>query len=343
MLDLTGNSFPVSIEVEPGRPAILRTPSFDTIDAACSWLTEVKPFLRSGLDEHGALFLRGLPVYTSTDFGAVRDALMSERASYREKATPRSHFGDNVFSSTDLPAAQRILLHNENSYTLTFPGTLVFGCLVAPEEGGATPVADVRTVLRSLPEELVDKFRRVGWRLNRTFGDLMSLGWRTSFEATNRADVERYCDRNMISYAWDSDDTLRTSQVRSAIIRHPRTSDQVWFNHAAFWSEWSLDPAIREVLLDEFGQDGLPFNTSYGDGTPLTREEVAALNAAYDDAMVRESWQVGDVMIVDNILAAHGRDPFRGDRKIVVAMGDPVSLADCDPTVAASQPAMEEG
>jgi hypothetical protein len=41
-------------------------------------------------------------------------------------------------------------------------------------------------------------------------------------------------------------------------------------------------------------------------------------------------------MLVDNVLTAHGCDPFRGDRKIVVAMGNPIHLEDHQPTVAAS-------
>jgi len=53
----------------------------------------------------------------------------------------------------------------------------------------------------------------------------------------------------------------------------------------------------------------------------ITRDEAAALNAVYDEVTVRETWQQGDLMLVDNILCAHGREAFQGNRKIVVAMG----------------------
>ncbi|MFJ1764727.1 TauD/TfdA family dioxygenase [Amycolatopsis sp. NPDC088138] len=317
--------------VRPGKPAAITTPEFTDPVEAASWLARYRPALRQALDRHGALLLRGLPMRDPEDFAVLRDALFEQRAEYREKATPRTDYGDEVFSSTDLPPAQRIRMHNENSYTLTFPGTLLFGCLVAPEEGGATPVADVRAVLRALPPELVDRFRRAGWCLTRNYGPHLSLDWRTALAVTDREAVLGYCAANVIACEWGPDDALRTTQVRPALIRHPSTGDEVWFNHAAFWSEWSLDPEIREVLVDELGRDGLPFNTALGDGKALTESEVAALNEAYDVAVVRESWQVGDVMVVDNLLAAHGRDPFRGDRRIVVAMGDPVGLRDCSP------------
>ncbi|MFJ9770761.1 TauD/TfdA family dioxygenase [Kitasatospora sp. NPDC101157] len=318
---------------EPGAPHTAVIDGLPDAGAAARWLRAHRGELRAALDRHGALHLRGLPVRDVADFTRVRDALFAERAAYQEKATPRSDFGDDVFSSTDLPPAQAIRMHNENSYTLTFPGLLLFGCLVAPEEGGATPVADVRRVLAHLPAELVERYRRHGWRLTRSYGEHLSLGWRTTFGTDSRAEVERYCADHAIEAAWGEDGVLRTSQLRSATIHHPRTGEELWFNHLAFWNEWSLDPAIRDVMVDELGPDGLPFNTALGDGTPLTPEETAVLNEAYERATVRRRWQPGDLLLVDNLLAAHGRDPFRGDRRIVVAMGEAVALADCAPTL----------
>lgn len=330
-----GSPSPLRVTTGPGRPATAELPPFLDLATACTWLVEHRAELRAELDRAGALYLRGLPVRTAAEFGLVRDVLLTERAQYKEKATPRSTVGDDVFSSTDLPPAQRIRLHNENSYTLTFPGILLFCCLIAPDEGGATPVADCRRVLSGLPAELAERFRRCGWALHRSYGEHISLDWRTAFGTDQQADVERYCDDNRISYVWRGDD-LRTVQRRAATIHHPRTGDEVWFNHVAFWNAWSLDPDIRDVLVDELGADGLPFGTTFGDGTPLTAEEVGQLDEAYRAATVRETWRSGDLMIVDNILAAHGREAFRGDRRIVVAMGDPVAVADCRPSVPAA-------
>ncbi|WAZ19958.1 TauD/TfdA family dioxygenase [Streptomyces cinnabarinus] len=325
---------------EPGAPVTAVVDGLPDAVAAADWIDTHRDALRGVLTRHGALYLRGLPVSDAADFALVRDALFAERAKYQEKATPRSDFGDDVFSSTDLPPAQAIRMHNENSYTLTFPGLLLFGCLTAPTEGGATPVADVRRVLDRLPADLVDRFRRHGWSLVRNYAEHISLDWRTAFATDSRADVERYCAANAIDVTWGDDDTLRTRQVRSATVRHPRTGEEVWFNHVAFWSEWALDPDIRDVLVGEFGGDGLPFNTAFGDGTPLTPEDVAVLDAAYEHATVRRAWQPGDLLLVDNVRTAHGRDPFRGDRKIVVAMGEPVALADCTPSLPVPAPAL---
>ncbi|GAA1388732.1 TauD/TfdA family dioxygenase [Kitasatospora putterlickiae] len=323
----------VTWELNPGRPALVRVPAVADLAEGCAWLRAHEAELTAGLHEHGTVFLRGLPVAATEDVAAVRDVLIPEPTPYREKATPRSDFGNGVFSSTDLAAALPIRMHNENSYTLTFPGRLLFACLIAPEEGGATPTADVRKVLAALPPHLAERGRTSGWTLSRSYSEYVSLPWRTAFATEDPAEVERYCRENGISWEWLEDGTLRTSQLRPATIHHPRTGEEAWFNHLAFWNEWSLDPDIREAMVEEFGPDGLPFNTGFGDGEPLTREDVAALNAAYQAATVRETWQAGDVMLVDNVLCAHGRDPYRGDRRIAVAMGGPVDVLDCRPSV----------
>ncbi|KJS58100.1 TauD/TfdA family dioxygenase [Streptomyces rubellomurinus] len=319
--------------LEPGRPATLTAPPVTDLADALAWLDTVHAELRAGLREHGAVYLRGLPVHGVDDFARVRDLLLPQPTPYREKATPRSDFGAGVYSSTDLPAAQAIAPHNENSYTLTFPGLLLFGCLTAPEEGGATPVADCRRVLRALPAHLVERMRTQGWLLRRAYSEHISTDWRSAFATDSRAEVERYCAENLISCAWDADGNLRTAQLRPGIVRHPATGEEVWFNHLAFWSRWSLDEEILDTLVEEFGHDGLPFDTAFGDGPPLTRDDLDAVRAAYEAATVRRAWEAGGLLLVDNVLAAHGRDPFRGDRRIVVAMGAPVDIAHCGPTV----------
>ncbi|AEB46078.1 MULTISPECIES: TauD/TfdA family dioxygenase [Micromonospora] len=321
----------LDVRHEPGKPTILVTPSFDDLDDAVGWLTAQRAAIRAELLHCGSLMIRGLPVGDTTDFARVRDVLMPQQTGYREKATPRTDFGQGVFSSTDLPAAQPIRLHNENSYTLDFPGTLLFGCVVAPEEGGATTVGDMREALRLMPADLRERFAAHGWLLVRNYSELAGLPWQTSFASDDPADVQSYCDENVIGYEWLDEEELRTRQRRSAIVTHPVTGEQSWFNHYAFWNRWTLDADVRDVLLDTYGDDGLPFDTYVGDGSALTREEVESIAAVYEQVTVRETWQVGDLLMVDNILNAHGREAFSGARKILVAMGDPVALADCAP------------
>lgn len=328
-----GSTVRLDWAAQPGSVTLVTVPPGMDIDESRGWLGAHRGDIRQLLDRHGAVRVTGLPIVRPEDFAIVRDVIVGERIQYQEKATPRSNYGNDVFSSTDLPPTQAIEPHNENSYTLTFPGVLLFCCLTAPTEGGATPVVDCRKVLANLPPALAERFRHHGWLLHRNYYDHLSLDWPAVFGTSSRDEVTRYCTSHLIGCEWDADGGLRTHQLRSATIRHPRTKEEVWFNHAAFWSEWSLEAEIREVMVDEFGADGLPFNTAFGDGERISASDIATIKAAYQDAMVRQPWEPGDLLIVDNVLAAHGRDPFRGDRKILVAMGDPIRLEDCEPTV----------
>lgn len=323
------------IQYAVGKPPLLHCPPLADLDAAVDWLEQNRERLRAQLLQSGCLMLRGLPAADAADFAALRDVLFQERAAYQEKATPRSDFGDDIYSSTDLPPAQPIMLHNENSYTLDFPGLLLFFCAQAPEEGGATTVGDMREALRLVPAQLRRRFKTQGWMLERSYS-VFGMPWEKAFGTSDRAEVEEYCQKRRIGWSWTGEEGLQTAQRRAATIVHPVTGEQVWFNHVAFWNSWSLDEDVREVLTEAAGDGGLPFETRFGDGSPIRAEEAEALRRAYEAVTMRETWQRGDLLLVDNILCAHGRDAFRGDRKILVAMGEPVSLKDCSPSVSPS-------
>lgn len=322
----------VEIVERQQAPLIIKVQPFGDFREAKSWLEKSRPMLRDLLLKHGHVLVRGLPITSSEDFAEVRDLLVAERAAYTEKATPRSKLGDDVYSSTDMPPSHAIHLHNENSYTLKFPGILLFCCLEAPDTGGATTVADVRKVLARIPAPLAARFRQHGWLLKRNYYSRLGLPWTVAFDTEDRQVVEKYCATNLIGARWQPDGVLQTAQKRTATIKHPKTGEEVWFNHIAFWSKWSLPEQSRMILVDSLGEDGLPFDVALGNGEALTRDEVRQLLEAYEAELCREPWQPGDVMLVDNILSAHGRDAFTGRRKILVAMGEPVSLDACSPS-----------
>lgn len=324
----------LEISQEDGRPAIVTVPSSAAGRHAPDWISVRRPALRAALDRYGAVLLRGLAATTMDHFAAARDALIDEPFTYREKATPRSDLGQGVYSSTDLPPGHDIKLHNENSYALKFAGILLFGCITPPATGGATPVADTREVLAALPADLVERFRGIGYTLYRNYHPHLGLPWSTALGTDSKEAVEEFCRANVIAWRWQPDGGLVTSQRRPALIRHPRTGDELWFNHIAFWNEYTLSADVRDVLVSSYGPQGLPFNTAYGDGTPIGPGETAELNRAYQAALRREPWQAGDLLLLDNMLSCHGRDSFSGARKIVVSMGQPMHIGQVTPSSA---------
>ncbi len=94
----------------------------------------------------------------------------------------------------------------------------------------------------------------------------------------------------------------------------------VWFKHAAFFHVTALEPAVRETLLAEFAEDELPYQTYYGDGDPIEPAVVAQIQKAYRSEQVVFPWQAGDLLMMDNMSVAHGREAYAGEREVLVAM-----------------------
>ena len=157
----------------------------------------------------------------------------------------------------------------------------------------------------------------------RNFNGMFGVSWQHVFGTDDRCAVEEYCAGHGISCEWLANGSLRTRAVRNAIHRHPVTGAEVWFNHATFFHVTSLTPEVRDGLLELFEPQDLPSNTYYGDGGEIPTDVMDHLRACYRAAWVRVPWERDDVMVVDNMTAAHAREPFTGPRKIAVAMAEP--------------------
>jgi alpha-ketoglutarate-dependent taurine dioxygenase len=296
----------------------------DAAADARAWAAENRDTLRAAVAEHGSVRVRGLGLSDASEAAAVFERLADGLMSEREAFAARQEYAHGVYSSASWPQNQPMCMHHELSYTLEFPGLLMFACLRAPSGGGATGVADSEAVLAALPADLVERFEREGWLLTRSYNDEIGASVAEAFGTDDRDAVESYCRANAIEFEWQPDGGLRTRQRRSAVVDHPRTGSRCWFNQIAFLSEWTMAPEVREFLVDMYGADGLPFNTRFGGGDPIGEDVVELLNEVYEANTVREPWQAGDLMLVDNIRMAHSREPFEGPREVLVGMADPV-------------------
>lgn len=286
------------------------------------WAAHNLDFIERNLLLQGGLLFRGFDVSDHHDFDHFLTAIKLPRMHYMEGATPRTELKEKVYTSTEYPSDQTIALHNELNYVVTWPMKIFFFCVQAAASGGETPIADVRKVYQRLDPRIRERFKEKGWTLVRNFGEHMSLPWQTAFRLSEKSELEAYCRRSRIECEWKGD-RLRTRQTRPAVRQHPRTGEWVWFNHVAFWHVSSLDPAVRQMFLNEFEQDDLPYNTYYGDGSHIDDSIVEEIREAYRQETASFLWQEGDLMMLDNMLVAHGRYPFTGERKILAAMGEP--------------------
>jgi alpha-ketoglutarate-dependent taurine dioxygenase len=303
------------------RFPLLLQPKVATLDFP-GWIAGQRDFICQELRTHAAILFRGFGVEDSSAFQSCAAALSPELLSYTERAAPRQEVHDRVYTSTEYPADQCIPLHHEMSYSHMWPMKLWFYCAQPAAEGGCTPITDDRKVIGLIDERIRDEFLKKGVMYVRNFGEGADMPWQEVFQTEDRHVVEKYCEETFIEFEWRSQGRLRTRQVRQVMVKHPETGDEVWFNHAHLFHVSNLEPAVRQALLKEFRDDELPRNAFYGDGSQIPDATLEAIRRTYSDAAVRFPWRKGDLLLVDNILASHGRDSFSGERRTLVAMAE---------------------
>ena len=272
------------------------------------------------LVEHKALVFRGFGL-AKADLDQAIDKLLAKRLAYVHGNSPRTKVGSNLYTSTEYPPEYTISMHNELSYSHSWPARLLFYCDQAPETGGATPVVDAAAWLAALDPQVREAYRggvRYVQNLHGGFG--FGKSWQDTFETDDRAAVESFLADAEAQWEWKSDGGLRVTQLRPATTRHPVTGDEVWFNQSDQWHPATLDDEAGAALVDALGEDELPQFVTFADGTPIPAAYVTQVRDRGLELAVDVDWHAGDLLVIDNVLVAHGRRPFTGPRRVLVAM-----------------------
>jgi alpha-ketoglutarate-dependent taurine dioxygenase len=309
--------------LQPGQSLpLMIQPAVDGVSLV-AWGATNREFIEANLYRHGAILFRNFGMSTAIDLEHLILSVSGSLLDYGDQTSPRHKVSGNIYTSTDHPADQFIFLHNENSYSRVWPLKIFFFCVTPAQQGGETPIADVRKVFQRIDPKIRERFMEKRWMLVRNFGEVFGLSWQTVFQTTDRSAVEEFCHKADIEVEWRGGDSLRTRQVREAVATHPRTGETVWFNHATFFHVSSLESSMREALIVEFNEEDLPYNTYYGDGSRIEPSVLEELRDAYRHEQISFAWQRGDVLMLDNMLTAHGRAPYEGPRKVLVGMSEP--------------------
>ncbi|QDV53111.1 peptide synthase [Gimesia fumaroli] len=295
-----------------------------TLEQLLDQIAVEQNWVNQTLLEKGGVLFRGFRIQETEEFQRVAQALIPELKPYVEGQSPRTKVTGNVYTSTEFPAQFRITLHNELSYTKAPPPRIVFHCHIAPETGGETPIVDCRKLYQSMPPATLARFEERGVRyVKNMHGQERGIGksWMDYFETSDQDQVESYLKENDIEFEWTDDGNLRTWSIRPATIPHPVTGEMLWFNQADLWHITNVNERNRAQMLQRFGEENLPTHAYFGDGSPITDEDLEAVrNTLWENAVIFP-WQQGDVLALDNFSVAHGRMPYEGPRKILVAMG----------------------
>ncbi len=287
---------------------------------ATDWALEHRHEIERLLQTNGALLIRGLNFVGSQQFGTMLSSLFDEQLiQYTYRSTPRTELRGNVYTATEYHPDQVIPQHNENAYSNRWAMRIGFLCTTPSAQGGATPICDSRRVYERIPAHVRHRFEEHGVMYVRNYSDI-DIPWTEAFQTSDKADVESFCIANQLSFEWLGESHLRTRQVNQASAVHPVTGAKVWFNQAHLFHVTNLDADVRETLLNSVGEELLPRNTYYGDGSAIEPEVLQLIRDIYEEQQIRFQWQRNDLLLLDNMLFSHGRDPFAGNRQLLVGM-----------------------
>ncbi len=300
-------------------PVLVRPEGHRALD---TWASEHTAWIDDTLLRDGAVLFRGFDVGSAAAFGRHSRALLRQPLDYVYRSTPRTQVGDRVYTATEYRPDASIPFHNENAYQRDWPMRLAFCCLKPSLTGGHTPLARTARVTARIDPQVRAVFAARGVMYVRNYGHGVDLSWQTTFQTDSRAEVEAFCTREAIEWEWLPDDRLRTRQVSQGTARHPITGEELWFNQAHLFDVSSLGEEQASIMRELFDEADLPRTARFGDGTAIEPAMLDHVRAAYEAERLSFPWQAGDLLLVDNMLIAHARDPYTGAREVLVAMGD---------------------
>ena len=307
---------------------LVMEPATEQVDLA-DWARNNRAYIAQQLHKHGGILFRGFNLKGPSDFEQVAAGIYNEI--YSEYGDlPRESAGGRIYTSTPYPEDKCILYHNESSHMNRWATRISFFCVIAAKEGGCSPVVDCRKVYQQLDPAVRRNFEEKGLMYVRNFSDGLDVNWQHFFQTKDKAVVEEACSRQGFVCEWVSDDHLRVKQSCRGVLRHPVTGEMSFFNQVQLHHVHCLDPDVRDSLLSIYKREDLPRHVYYGDGSEISDAEMDHIGEIYERNAVRFTWRVGDMVSLDNMLTAHGRDSFVGPRKIVVALGDLVDGAEVD-------------
>lgn len=291
-----------------------------------SWYKENEAFVDEQFLKHGAILFRGFNINTPSAFARLTRSIAPGLLDCLDDNGPRTKITSGIYTSTEYPPAYQLSMHSEYAYSHKFPARLFFCCVLEPGKGGETPVADNRKILSQLDPNVVEEFTRkkIKYVRNLHGGNGFGLSWQAAFQTTDKTAVEQYCREMLIDYEWKPDGGLKLQNTFVCSITHPRTGEQVWFNQAPQFHPSDYPTDIFESLSESYRgrEEEMPQTAFFGDDTAIDVSSLKHIRETMFKQATVFPWREGDVMMLDNILVCHGRMPFSGQRKILLAMTD---------------------
>ncbi|MGQ7935406.1 TauD/TfdA family dioxygenase [Paraburkholderia sp. D1E] len=302
-----------------------------------TWLIAHEDAIEKLLLEFGAVRLRGFPVKGSEQFRELMSHYPAATMGYKGGGGPRAAVAGRVMEATRTDKDRFIQLHQEMSYQRQWPLKLAFYSNVVPSGGGgATTIADIRRYEAKIPQRILDEVRKRGVLYRRNFRDgrvptdgwtsqflNMHRPWQEAFFTEDKAEVEAACEAGGMEWQWLEDGSLQTEAHKSGFVTHPVLGTRHWFNQIS--NQTALPQGDRlwhNTLTAEDLRQGkrYPNEPRFGDGGKIPVEDVELLRQIEDEVLIDEPYLPGEIMILDNVLCAHGRTPYEGQRDTLIQL-----------------------
>jgi alpha-ketoglutarate-dependent taurine dioxygenase len=213
-------------------------------------------------------------------------------------------------------------MHNELSYSNYYPNQIFFYCLIPPAVGGETTILNGNTFIEKLNPEIMGDFfeRNIKYIRNLHGGSGMGPSWQETYETDDKEKVDAFCKANNIKTFWKENNKLRLEQIRPTIITHPTTGKKVWFNQADQFHPSNNSEEVYEAMKMLYTKNDFPLYVCYEDDSEIPEVVFSHVREAFIEHTIKHPWQKGNLMLVDNVSALHGRNAFEGDRKVLISM-----------------------
>ena len=290
-------------------------------------------YVKESLLKYGGLLFRNFPIENANDFStAINKLQLGQFINYIGGDSPRKKITEGVYTSTEAPPSFKIALHNELSYASNYPKHIYFYCDIPPLANGETIIGDARKIYELIDSKVKERFIKKGLKyiscypykspfLN--FIIKSHKSWINVFETEDKKEVEKKCRENKLSLEWHWNDWIKIGATHPSVISHPQTEEKVWFNQAHHFDfnpkflGWHRYLGTKVVYCRKNTKLHEVF---FADNTKIPREDLYHILDVLDENTIYFPWKKGDFLVLDNILAMHGRATFTGKRRILTAM-----------------------
>ncbi|KAI8210698.1 Clavaminate synthase-like protein [Colletotrichum sp. SAR 10_76] len=284
---------------------------------------------------HGTLLFRGLPIHNAEDFSKFAHAFGYRPHEIIGIVVNRPLLAPNVAPANEAPKEVLIYNHNESPQVPHAPEYIFFYNHTAPERGGETPISSSLELFNrakdEIPEfiaEITEKgiLSRVTYKFDRQYegGSTLKQAFGKEFQEGDddstkkvkiEAQISRYGRGEHTTWEWIEDGVVLTHRL-PAVRTQPGTNLPTLFTGlAAYWKNAQGGNGSRKEVTKQL----------YGDGTPIPDKYLEHLSKITDEIRVLHKWQRGDILVYDNIIAQHGRQPWEGeqsDRVVLASLFD---------------------